>query len=175
MGRRTWASRGIHNKDEGGRQSLLSKNARQAERGAGTWQHLWDKKGHKEAWHEVHVLREQRLNAREFQQGRAHISLQASEDRKNMRHELRWSSEEACVTFWEEPEQAVQCVKPKRRRQIRVRKISRGCMTPHMLVAGSWVMLSAMSQKKAWRKGTGRTRVTCEEFLSNPDAWEGLS
>ena len=153
MGRHTWASRGIHNKDEGGRQSLLSKNARQAERGAGMWQHLWDKKGHKEAWHEVHVLREQRLNAREFQQGRAHISLRASEDRTcgmNLGEALR-------------------------RHRIRVRKISRGCMTPHALVASSWVMLSAMSQKKAWRKGMGRTRVTCEEFLSNPDAWEGLS
>lgn len=68
------------------------------------------------------------------------------------------------------------CVKPKRRHRIRVRKISRGGMTPRMPVASSWVMLSAMgSQEKAWRKGTDRTRVTHEEFQSNPDAWEGLS
>lgn len=146
---------------------------RQAER-CGTWQHLWDKEGHKEAWHEVRVLREQRLNAREFKQGRRpHISLQASEDRtcgKNLGGAVRGH---ASLSGKSQNRQSSMC-EAQRRHRIRVRKISRGGMTPRMPVASSRVMLSAMgSQEKAWRKGTDRIRVTREEFQSNLDAWEG--
>lgn len=89
--------------------------------GCCTWQHLWDKEGHKEAWHEVRVPREQ-TECCGVQAGlKSHLTARHLKT-EHVARTTGGGCEGVRATLGRARTGSPVCVKPKRRHRIRVER-----------------------------------------------------